>query len=332
MKRAFKPLVIGSTLALTALATQAQSTVSIYGLMDLSIGSSKAPGADTSKTALDSGKMTTSYIGFGSKEDLGGGMAAVFKLESFLRADTGAQGRFDGDPAFARTANVGLTHASIGTVTLGRNTTPLFVSTLLFNAFGDSFGYSPSIRHYFTSGTTTGDTGWSNSLMYSSPSFGGFRAGLAGALKSNGATDSNGGNWGVNAGYGAGPLSASLVVQQVKKDGAAPVADTRTTQLGGAYDFGIAKAYAQYGEVDNQTTGNTYKISGLGARAPMGAGALLAQWGQIQPKIGNGRKTLSLGYLHNLSKRSELYAVAMSDKIEGLSSGSSYSVGIRHRF
>lgn len=332
MKPAFKPLVLGSAFALTALAAQAQSTVSIYGLMDLSVGSSKAPGAAKSTTALDSGKMTTSYIGFGGKEDLGGGLAAVFKLESFLRADTGAQGRFDGDPTFARSANVGLTSASFGTLTLGRNTTPLFVSTLLFNAFGDSFGYSPSIRHYFTSGTTTGDTGWSDSVAYASPSLGGLRFGLAGALKNNGATDSNGGNWSANIGYGAGPLAGSLVHQRVKKDGASPVADTQTTQFGGSYDFGLAKAFIQYGEVKNLTTDNTFKISGLGARVPMGAGALLAQWGQINAKSSADRKTLSLGYVHSLSKRTELYAVGMSDKIDGLSSGSSYSLGVRHRF
>ncbi|MBE0589996.1 MAG: porin, partial [Hydrogenophaga sp.] len=38
------------------------------------------------------------------------------------------------------------------------------------------------------------------------------------------------------------------------------------------------------------------------------------------------------GYVHSLSKRTELYAVGMNDKIEGLSSGSGYSLGIRHRF
>ena len=59
---------------------------------------------------------------------------------------------------------------------------------------------------------------------------------------------------------------------------------------------------------------------------------LLAQWGQISPESGADRKTLSLGYVHALSKRTELYAVGMNDKVEGLSSGSGYSLGIRHRF
>ena len=326
-------IALASATLMSALGAQAQTdnAVSFYGLVDMSVGSTKAPGG-TSSTSLDSGKMTTSFIGFGGKEDLGGGLSAVFKMEGFVRVNTGAQGRFDGDPTFARSAFVGLSSKELGTLTLGRNTTALFVSTLLFNAFGDSFGYSPSIRHYFTSGTVTGDTGWSDSFAYSSPTWSGVRFGVAGASKNGSGVTSNGGNWSANAAYGAGPLSSSIVVQRVKKDGASPVDDTRSVQWGGAYDFGVAKAYAQYGEVDNITKDNTYKISGLGARMPMGAGAWLLQWGQISPETGNGRKTLSFGYLHNLSKRTELYAVAMSDKVENLSSGSGYSLGIRHRF
>ncbi len=329
MKRiptALRPLATGTLLATLALGAQAQSSVNVYGLMDLSVGSTKAPGG-TATTAVDSGKLTTSYYGFGGREDLGGGLAATFRIEGFLRAASGDAGRFTGDPQFSRTASVGLSSARLGSVTLGRNTTALFVSTLGFNAFGDSFGYSPSIRHYFTSGTATGDSGWSDSIAYNSPTWGGFKTGAMVTSKTG-----NGSNWSVNLGYGAGPLAISLVHQQVKKDGAAAVADTDTTQLGASYDFGVAKAFLQLGQVDNITTGNDYTISGVGARVPLGAGAVIAQYGQISPQTGADRHTLSVGYLHSLSRRTELYAVTMHDKIDGLSSGGGYSLGIRHRF
>jgi predicted porin len=58
----------------------------------------------------------------------------------------------------------------------------------------------------------------------------------------------------------------------------------------------------------------------------------VAQYGSLSPDTGADRDTLSIGYLHKLSKRTELYAVAMRDKIEDLSSGRAYSLGIRHRF
>ena len=334
---------VAALFAATALGAHAQSSVNLYGLIDLSIGSNKAPGG-ISQTGIDSGKMTTSYFGMRGSEDLGGGLSAVFRLEGFLLADTGASGRFPGDTLFSRTASVGLSSKSYGTLTLGRNTTPLFISTVSFNPFGDSYGYSPSTRHYFTSGTVTGDSAWNNSALYSSPDFGGFKFGViaaAAATKSTGVASSNGSNWGANVGYAAGPFSTALVYQSVKKDetrsllpAAAPAvqADTRTWQLNGAYDFTVAKAFAQFGEVKNTTTSNKYRISELGARVPVGAGAVLAAWGRVAPTTGPDRNTVSLGYDYNLSKRTDVYAVAMRDKIDNISTGSSYSVGIRHRF
>ena len=326
-------------LAVTALGAHAQSSVTLFGLVDMSIGSNKAPGG-LRQTGVDSGKMTTSYFGLRGSEDLGGGLSAVFRLEGFLLADTGASGRFPGDTLFSRTASVGLSSKTLGTLTLGRNTTPLFLSTVSFNPFGDSYGYSPSTRHYFTSGTATGDSAWNNSALYTSPEFGGFKFGVIGAAaatKSTGAGSSNGSNWGANVGYAGGPLSAALVYQSVKKDETRPVPasvqnDTRTWQLNGAYDFTVAKAFAQYGEVKNTTTDNRYRISELGARVPVGAGAVLAAWGRVAPKTGPDRNTVSLGYDYNLSKRTDIYAVAMRDKLDNLSAGSSYSVGVRHRF
>ena len=326
-------------LAVTALGAQAQSSVTLFGLVDMSIGSNKAPGG-LRQTGVDSGKMTTSYFGLRGSEDLGGGLSAVFRLEGFLQADTGASGRFAGDTLFSRTASVGLSSKSFGTLMLGRNTTPLFISTVSFNPFGDSYGYSPSTRHYFTSGTVTGDSAWNNSALYTSPEFGGFKFGVIGAAaatQSTGAGSSNGSNWGANVGYAGGPLSAALVYQSVKKDETRSVPasvqnDTRTWQLNGAYDFTVAKAFAQYGEVKNTTTDNRYRISELGARVPVGEGAVLAAWGRVAPKTGLDRNTVSLGYDYNLSKRTDVYAVAMRDKVDTLSVGSSYSVGVRHRF
>jgi predicted porin len=321
---------VTAALALLALGgtASAQSSVTLYGLFDVSASVSRAPGG-SSMNSVDSGKMTTSYLGLRGSEDLGGGLSALFKLEHFLRADTGEAARSGTDPFWSRTAHVGLSGAQWGTLTLGRNTTPLFVATLAYNAFGDSFGYSPSIRHYFTSGTTTGDSGWSDSFVYSSPRFGGVSVGLSGSLGEG----SNGRNWGANVSYAGGPVGASLVYQEVKKDGTAAIADTRTSQLGLSYDFSVVKAFGQYGYVHNLTTTRSYHIAGLGARVPVTtAGAVLAQWGRITPDSGARRNTLSLGYDHNLSKRTDVYLVGMRDKVENLSTGLSVSVGVRHRF
>jgi len=310
---------------------QAQSSsVSMYGLLDGSVGVSRAVGSSARLSTLDSGKMSTSYLGFSGREDLGSGLSAMFTLDSFLRADSGQTGRFNGDAMWARNAFVGLASQQLGSLRIGRNTTPLFVATLQFNAFGDSFGYSPSIRHYFSSGTATGDSGWSDSVLYASPKVGGFDGGVIVAAGEGAGSR----NWGAQMGYRGPALAAALVFQRVGKDGSAalPLDNTDTWQLGSSYDLGTVKLFAQLGKVDNRSKRLSYRLNAVGAAITLGGGKLLAQYGQIDPSAGARRNTVSLGYDHWLSKRTDLYAVLMSDKVAGMSSGYSQSVGIRHRF
>ena len=326
---AFRPRLHPTLLALgaplfAAGAAQAQSSVSLYGLVDLSVGSFQSPGGDSAK-GVNSGNMTTSYYGLKGSEDLGSGLKANFAIEAFMRSDTGASGRFNGDAYWARSSWVGVS-SGYGSLNVGRNTTSLFVNTLIFNAFGDSFGFSPSIRHYFTSGTTTGDTGWSDSLKYTSPRFGGLTMTAHVA-----AGEGDGGkNGGVSALYFGGPLALGFAWQSVSKGGT--LDNTKAWQLGASYDLKAAKLFGQYGNVKNDATGNAYDITGLGASVPAGAGSVLVQWGKISPDLTASRTTFSLGYDYFLSKRTDLYAVTMSDKISGLSSGTTYAVGMRHRF
>ncbi len=321
---------VAALVLLACPAVQAQSTVEVFGLIDLSVGRSQAPGAKANK-AVDSGNMTTSFIGFKGGEDLGGGLGAVFSIESFLRADTASAGRFDADTFWARNAYVGLSSGA-GTLTLGRNTTALFVNTLVFNAFGDSFGFSPAIRHTFTSGTdvqTSGDTGWSDSIKYSSANFGGLSVTAHAALG-----ESKGGrNLGLSAMYFSGPLGVGLAWQTVEKGTGAFNPDTDTWQLGASYTVAPFKLYAQYGSNDNKTINNTSKVLGLGGEmAVSSVGKVMLQWGKLSPDVGADRKTISLGYGQQVSKRTDLYAVLMHDKLSGLSAGTNYAVGVRHRF
>ncbi|MDH4390863.1 MAG: porin [Aquabacterium sp.] len=322
--------LLAALVAGVAPAALAQSSVTMYGLIDLSIGSAKAPGGASDSPNINSGNMTTSFIGVKGTEDLGGGLKAVFALESFMRSDAGQSGRFDADTFWARSAYVGVS-SSAGTVTLGRNTTSLFVNTLIFNSFGDSFGFSPAIRQTFTSGgavQVSGDTGWSDSIKYASPNFGGLSfTGHYAAAEGNG-----GRNLGVSALYFGGPFAAGFAWQAVEKGTGAFNPDTTAWQLGGSFNMAPVKLYAQYGTSDNKTINNTTKVLGLGADYALGAGKLMAQWNQQNPDVGADLKTLSFGYGHQLSKSTDLYAVYMNEKKTGLSTGNSYAVGMRHRF
>jgi predicted porin len=324
--------------------SQAQSSVSAYGLLDMSVGQYEAMGSGTKLWRAQSGNMTTSFLGFKGTEDLGGGLKGVFSFEHFLRVDTGDAGRFNGDAFWARSAWVGLSGA-FGTTKLGRNTTPLFVSTLIFNAIGDSFGYSPSIRQLFTPNTGVGmlgfygDTAWNNSLAYSSPNFSGLSVNLLGNL-GEGAASATGRNIGGNVLYFGGPVAATVAFQQVKNGAFGTPAgwDSQdTVQVGASYDLSVVKLFGQYTVAKTKATLDTEtKIYGIGAAVPVGAGKVLVQYGNATAERGAApdvvNKTLTLGYDYNLSKNTDVYAIFVNDKATGLDAGNSIAAGIRLRF
>jgi predicted porin len=340
-----------SAIALACLAVggvaHAQSSVTAYGLVDLSVGQFQSAGGLKVKR-LDSGNMSTSYIGFKGSEDLGGGLRANFQLESFIGVDTGGAGRVSGVDAFwARNANVSLS-GGFGTLKLGRQGPPLFVSTLLFNAFGDSFGYSPAIRQYYSAPYGTplvGDSGWNNAIGYSLPSFGGLSATVLVAA-GEGAANSKGKNVGANVLYFGGPVALTAAWQNVKSQGVLGqsiatfpgFASQTAYQVGGSIDAGFVKFFAQYGKIKTDATKdvNTTNFN-VGAKLPLGAGVVLAQYGnskiETQTVAAEVKSQIaSFGYDYFLSKRTDIYAVVMLEKLTAKQHGSTYALGVKHTF
>jgi len=349
MTRTLKSVALAAASLCLSSAALAQSSASIYGLIDMSAGQFQDAGAQKVKKA-QSGNMATSFLGFSGKEDLGGTLKAKFAIETFLRADTGDSGRFGGDVFWARAAWVGL-QGDFGSTTLGRTTNQFFVSTLIFNAFGDSFGYSPSIRQVLTPSSVhsqmlpfLGDTGWSNSILYSSPNMGGFSVNLQGAL-GEGAAANKGRNVGGNLLYFGGPFAATVAVQQVKQGLTfAPAIVTTgfdaqdSVQVGASYDLSVVKLFGQYSQVKTKATVETKStIYGIGASAPLGAGKLLAQYGNAKNDFGGTKaeiisKTLTVGYDYNLSKSTDIYALVMNDKLTNLDAGNTIALGLKVKF
>lgn len=326
-------------------AAQAQSTVKISGLVDVYAGSMRLAGTDRTST-VGSGGMTTSWLGFFGTEDLGGGLKAEFALSSFMRADVGNLGRYDGDPAFSRDANVALS-GGFGTLRLGRSMAPNFLPTILANPYGDSFTISPLVLHAnianlpawgFGNLTTPADTGWSNQVTYTTPSFGGLKANLHYQFGEQ-AGDSGKRNVGINALYFGGPLTLVGFYENAKISNPvapSPMNTKSDWMLGGAYDFGVAKAYATYGRAEVDATNFEARTASLGLDLPVlnKAGTVKAAVArtEVEGTINATRTTTSIGYDHFLSKRTDLYAVAMHDKVTDVRSGTSLVLGVRHRF
>jgi predicted porin len=312
--------------------SHAQSSVQLYGVLDEAVGSVQASGGKR-LMQLSSGNLTTSFWGVRGAEDLGGGLRAEFGLESYLRLDTGEATRYTGDGFFSRAASVGLAN-DLGALRLGRLGTPLFTNTLLYNPLAASFGFSPAIRNWFGAGAkVSGDTAWNNAVGYTTPTVGGFNAGLLYGLKET----AQGANAGAGVNYSAGGFGIGLAGQRVKVPFAA--GEETAWQLGSSYDFGPAKVFGQYGRVRETATtlatANTRdRITQVGVSVKAGAGSVLASWSAARTTgaLDTRRTFVTVGYDYRLSRRTDVYAMAMSDRLTGQGRGTTWGLGVRHAF
>jgi len=318
----------------------AEASASFYGLIDVYVASSKAPSSSDRALDVSSSGMTTSFIGVNTKIDLGNGLNGVITLESFLRPDTGEAGRYAGDQFFARDAFVGL-EGGFGKVYLGRNTTPYFISVILTNPFGGSFGFGPSIEHSFLGGLQ-GDSGWGNSVLYGSPKFGGLDFTLLySAGEVAGATGTN--RMGGNVFYSVGKFTGTLAYQSVDLVLEDPTTyttgDTQTAGLlGASYDLGVAKLFAQYQKMKTTaaTAGDTdWKTYQIGASVPAGKGSIQVSYAHTDITSGtdSDRKTYAVGYDYTINKQVDLYTVFNRDDPSTASSaGDTLAFGGRFQF
>jgi len=328
----------GAGALLGSSGASAQSVV-LYGLADVSASSIRPVGGETTQQ-LESGGLQQSFLGFRGTEDLGGGLRAVFKLESYIRYENGAVGRYGGDAFFSRESSVGLSGA-FGTTLLGRTVTPMFLSTVNFNPFGESMEFSPSTRQYFGSrGVMLGDSRWSNSINYNNnTSSSALRLNAIGSLANLNGSPQPGPNWGGSAAYITGPFAASLTYEQIKTS-AQPLPTgfqhQNAVQLGATYDFKFLRVYGQVGRVKTEADTDVQSILyQLGAAVPLGSSVILIAYGHSHMKTSLTATTdqiLSIGYDYFLSKNTDLYVAALYEKLSFTSNGNSVAGGIRHRF
>ena len=140
MKRKHLATATFAALGLLASGAYAQSSVTVYGIVDTGVEYVNNANANKDGVVrLSSGAMNTSRIGFRGTEDLGGGLKAVFQLENGFKTDTG---EFDSAGLlFGRQANVGL-EGSFGRIVAGRSYSTTYDFILPFDPMGYSGQYS----------------------------------------------------------------------------------------------------------------------------------------------------------------------------------------------
>ncbi len=339
-----------SLIALAVLASSgaamAQSSVTLYGLVDAYVGSAKV--TPTRQAVVNSGGLNGSRWGLRGSEDLGGGIKGVFVLESGFDVSNGASQQ--GGLLFGRQAYVGVDSSSFGAVSLGRQygayetvrsgflsaqgNSPAFDATngpagsAFPNAIGAWVGYAPRIN---------------NSIRYATPNISGFQAAVVYGLgEDKTATTTATKNASLSLTYANGPVAVALVHQddQVAAIAAVPSLHTKNTAIGGNYDFGVAKAFLAYnranqdGPVGGSVKSNEWSI---GTRVPLGATTLVAQYAQSKTTglaINTKNQSLGLSAEYSLSKRTTAYAAFNKSNLEKpvVVKNDVYGLGVRHTF
>lgn len=301
---------------------------------------------EASRTELRNSGLSSSRLGFRGVEDLGNGLSASFWLEGALNNDDGT-GAASGALNFQRRSTVSLA-GSFGEVRLGRDNSPAKVNDDTFDPFGavgvggsliaSAYSHgrvSNALQYYLPAGLA----GVYGNVMYGMSE----RASIS-PLGLNQRDSDEGRYAGARVGYANGPLDVALAYGQLDNvDGANKGKDTisvltdrrfkdKIFSLGATWDFGVAKLFGEYSrrELDREllardyvagvlTVRPTVKTQGylLGVSVPVGAGIIRASYANVrydndsvalfQPEKREANK-FALGYQHNLSKRTALYA------------------------
>lgn len=262
---------------------QAQSSVSVYGILDVGYSGISTRASSTTTTTktqtnkFDQSAESTSRLGFKGSEDLGNGTSAIFTAEFQLYPqDATLSGNTNGGLVNRQTF-VGLKKTGLGQAAVGTQYTPVFNAVAVTDpgAMNNAVGsviYPANGSDVTTAAFTVRS---SNALTVQSDSFKGARLGAMYAANNKDATQTGpsntvgttGGNtningYGLTADYTWNKLYAVAAYQNFRNETtsastATPVATANTnnngtnvvdgqTYLGATYDFGILKAYASW--------------------------------------------------------------------------------------
>jgi predicted porin len=312
-----KTTLAALVLSAFAASAQAQSNVTVYGVVDLGF-------AKTTGKTLVQRENHASRLGLRGVEDLGNGLSAIFNLESEILADTGAQKGV----LWERQANVGIKGA-FGTVIMGRT------KNLVDSAQGrvDPFAVDGVVGKVDEAMMRVGvsSSRVSNSVTYNSPKVNGFTGNAQYVL-----SEVNGAKAGYDllATYDQGPVSLHAGYERAAQTVAGP-AQPKMWVVGGGYKVGdlrVTGAYAK-GDTDLAAIGE-FKGMLVGLNYTIGNGDAKAVFAKQQQSNNQFEdkdtvKEYGIGYDYHLSKRTDLYAYAGREKVAGLTS---YQIGMSHKF
>jgi predicted porin len=323
------------------LLAAAQSNLTIYGIADAAIATEDTGAPDGRHTVLNSGNQSSSRIGFRGSEEMGWGLKAIFNLEAGVALDTGAA---DAAGLFQRRAVVGFERSDWGTLTLGREYSPIASVAAASDIFGQGF-YGNNLSA-FNAGRLTRRL--SNSVDYKSPSWSGFKL-LAAYSAGEATVGPNGDLEGVAVEYANGPLYLGVGFHTFKRVSSG---NDKEYAFGAAYKWGDFEFRGNWMAADQQGPKNRFSQYNVGGSWAFGPGKLYVNLQENKIDTGAEGYAYAFAYTYALSKRTNVYTTYASlhnnnQGLFGLNAASTmlnppptspgadpsvFNVGIRHTF
>jgi len=359
-----KTLIALGTLAAFAGAASAQSNVTLWGIVDLSVNSVKN-GSISSKT-MQSNQLSSNRLGFRGEEDLGGGMKAGFWLEGAMNNQVGEGAATGGGLNFQRRSTVSLM-GPFGEIRAGRDYNPQFWNIVYGDVNGaNGIAEGLNLVSSLGSGATTIARS-NNAIYYFLPSGLGGLYGHFGFSMESKATDSvscpvqcltGNAHRSARIGYASGPAEVAVAFGRtdVNSKTGFTSGSFNVFNVMANYDFKTFKLYSFYNRnTFSPAKQSVYEIS---AGIPVASGEFRLAYGKSDAtglaattvngvSRTDGTATLfGTSYVHNLSKRSMVYVgygrisnsgnasfkVLSTDGSALNTTSTGMNVGVRHAF
>lgn len=262
-----KTILLAASVAAFSTAAQAETSVTLYGLIDTGIGYANVDGSvrnpatgartsfDASRIGSTTGNTAGSRWGLRGKEDLGDGLYASFRMESGFDSNNGNS--LQNGRLFGREATVGLGNKAWGDFTIGRQYN--VASRLYSSMFGAQYGGFSQLNTGAGLGFSAANfVRYDNLALFESARFSGFQfsAGYSfnaddrNAAQTGFATADNTRAITSGVSYINGPVMAFFAYDQLNPSGKLSNAQRSTTPrsftVGGSYDFEVVKLALAY--------------------------------------------------------------------------------------
>ncbi|MBN3807974.1 porin [Paraburkholderia sp. Ac-20347] len=270
-----KTLILAGVLGAFAMSAHAQSSVTLYGSLDAGIVYANNAGGH-SLWAQGSGALSHNYFGLKGSEDLGGGLKAIFTLESGFNIGNGSFS--ESNSIFNRQAYVGLQSDQYGALTLGRQYDSMNQYLAPLSEAGAGFGNNLA-GHPFDNDNFAQTFSIKNAVKYSSANYSGFQFGGMYGFSNEADGFANSRAWSAGASYSNGPLNVAAGYLQLNNSGTV-----------GGNTSGAASA-------DTNISARLQRSFGVGANYTYGPAQVGFVWSHSQidglQSLGSGGTTLA---------------------------------------